>query len=127
MARKFTLQYPLQIGAQGLKRDETSRSRLRILSTVVVRQFVLNPEYGFPPFQFEQGSLEPDAEQLLIIFFTQQAIQRWVPSVALAGTNVKKDEENRRKILEILFMDRAGVDPRAKQLLPVGLDFLSDG
>jgi hypothetical protein len=126
VGRKFTLQYPLAVGSQGLKRDESSASQLRVLSTVVKQQWAVNPRYGFPPFGFEQGSMEPDAESLLILFFTAQAIRRWVRSVALITTALEKDPTvQRRRILQILYLDRAGLDPKAPQLLPVGLDFLN--
>lgn len=126
---KFTLRYPLAVGSHGgLARDTTSQSRIRILSTVVKRQFAVNPRYGFPPFGFEQGSLEPDAEQLLIEFFTKRALLEWVPSIGVIAVASMRDREAMKRILRILFIDRAGgADPRQQMLMPVGLDFLPEG
>ncbi len=119
----FTIKYPVEIGSHsGLARDYTSQSRIRLISTVVKRQFVARPGYGCPPFAFEQGSLEPDAEQLMVQFFTKAALQKFIPSIGVIATESTK-EAPRRRILRILFIDRAsGADPRKPQILPIGFD-----
>lgn len=120
--KKFTFQFPLEVDSGGgIKRDTTSTSELRLLSTVSVKQALGSERYGFPPFAFEQSGLNMDTDKSVILVATQRAITEFATDVVVLSLNLFRNVARKQVFLDIVWVDRKRFEEPSRLLINLDL------
>jgi len=109
----------------GMDTDQTSLSQIRMLSTVSTKQSIANTRYGFPPFQFVQGSMNIDTERLVIIMSSQRAIEEFVPNAVILSLNLTRNVSRRQLVLDVTFVDKSKFESPQRLLLGLNISIPS--
>jgi len=120
--RKFTFNFPIRVDSgSGIDTDQTSLSQMKMLSTVSTKQNITNPRFGFPPFQFVQGSMNIDTERLIIIMSTQRAIQEFIPNAVILSLDLIRNVSRRQLVLDVVFVDKTRFESPQRLLLGLNI------